>query len=182
MKKNNSGITLLVLVITIVVLTIIASIAVYEGKELIEKSKVQTLQTNMLTIQAKAKAYAEEIEAKIWVKKGEEKENARDDAFQDKVEFKRLPYQNENLTQIHLNHLSNEIKSEGYSAYLVTGSALEKMGLHDIQNEIYYVVYNQKENENENDSMLIDVIYKEGIKYNKNTYYTLSEIQNALLN
>ena len=66
MRKNNSGITLLVLVITIVVLTIIASITVYEGKELIDKSKVQTLETNMLTIQAKVKAYAEEIEAKVW--------------------------------------------------------------------------------------------------------------------
>ncbi len=182
MKKNNSGITLLVLVITIVVLTIIASITVYEGKELIDKSKVQTLQTNMLTIQAKTKAYAEEIEAKIWVKDGDEKETARNNGFLDKGEFKRLPYQEDNLTQTHLEHLSEEIKSGGYSAYLVTGSALEKMGLNDISNEIYYVVYNQKENENENDSMLIDVIYKEGIRYNKNTYYTLSEIQNALSN
>ena len=182
MKKNNSGITLLVLVITIVVLTIIASITVYEGKELIDKSKVQTLQTNMLTIQAKAKAYAEEIEAKIWVLNGTDKENERDNAFLDKGEFKKLPYQEDNLTQTHLEHLSDEIKSGEYSAYLVTGSALEKMGLNDISNEIYYVVYNQKENENGNDSMLIDVIYKEGIRYNKNTYYTLSEIQNALSN
>ena len=182
MKRNDSGVTLLVLVITIVVLTIIASITVYEGKELIDKSKVQTLETNMLTIQAKAKAYAEEIEAKVWVKEGEAKETARDKAFLDKGEFKRLPFQEENLSQAHLNHLSDEIKTEGYSAYLVTGSALEKMGLNDISNEIYYVVYNQKENENENDSMLIDVIYKEGIRYNKNTYYTLSEIQNVLSN
>ena len=82
MKKNDSGITLLVLVITIVVLTIIASIAVYEGKELIEKSKVQTLQTNLLTIQAKAKAYAEEIEAKIWTENDEtRKANKRNELF-----------------------------------------------------------------------------------------------------
>ena len=76
MKKNNSGITLMVLIITIIVLIIIASISVYEGKELIIKSKINTIKTNMLTIQAKAKSYAEEIDVKIWAES--DKDTKRD--------------------------------------------------------------------------------------------------------
>lgn len=177
MKKNDSGITLLVLVITIVVLTIIASIAVYEGKELIEKSKVQTLQTNMLTIQAKAKAYAEEIEAKIWTENDEnQKSSKRDRLFREKKSFSYpVSISDTNV----LSQISVDVKGENgdkYIAYEVTGNALVNMGLSDIQNERYIVIYNKDNLEK------IDVMYKDGTKYNKKTLYTLSEIQKELSN
>ena len=74
--KTNKGITLVALVITIIIMTIIASIAVYEGKDLITKSKIQTQIANMSTIKANAKKYVEEIEAKIW-QAGDDKETKR---------------------------------------------------------------------------------------------------------
>lgn len=169
MKKNNSGITLLVLVITIVVLTIIASITVYEGKELIVKSKIQTLETNMLTIQAKAKAYAEEIEAKIWVKDGDDKESARNTEFQSKKFTNSV-----SVDSSILNQVNEEVISDGYYAYTVTGEALTDMGLDDINTETYIVVYNSS------DCKKIDIIFPEGIKYNKKSLYTLSEIHKEL--
>ncbi len=169
MKKNNSGITLLVLVITIVVLTIIASITVYEGKELINKSKIQTLETNMLTIQAKAKAYAEEIEAKIWVKEGDDKESARNTEFQSKKFTNSV-----SVDSSILNQVNEEVISDGYYAYTVTGEALTDMGLDDINTETYIVVYNSS------DCKKIDIIFPEGIKYNKKSLYTLSEIHKEL--
>ena len=45
--EKNNGVTLLALVITIVVLLIIAGITVYEGKETINRSKLEELRTNM---------------------------------------------------------------------------------------------------------------------------------------
>ena len=162
MVKDNSGITLIVLVITIIVLIIIASISVYEGKELIAKSKVQTIETNMLTIQAKAKSYAEEIDAKIWTEKEDNKDSKRNEEFA-KKEFKSP---------------SVEIPSEVYDAncvfYQISEKGLTDMGLDDLKNEIYIVSYAKDDYKN------IDVIYPNGVTYKRVTYYTLSELKKAL--
>ena len=53
--KNNKGITLMTLVITIIVLLIIVSITVNYGIDSINKAQIQNMQTNMLLIEAKAK-------------------------------------------------------------------------------------------------------------------------------
>ncbi len=57
--KENKGVTLVALIITIVVLLIIASIGVYSGKETIQKANLEALRTNMLLIEAKAKGVVE---------------------------------------------------------------------------------------------------------------------------
>jgi len=48
------------------------------------------------------------------------------------------------------------------------------MGLDEIKNEQYMVIYDKDNLKN------VDVIYPEGIKYKNNTYYTLSAIQEVL--
>ena len=82
--KNEKGITILALVITIIILLIIASISINAGSQLIQEAKVQTIETNMLAIRAKAKAYAEEIEAATWALTSEEKETKRTELFNQK--------------------------------------------------------------------------------------------------
>ena len=181
MKKNNSGITLIALIITIIILIIIVSISVHEGKELIAKSKVQSLETNMLTIQAKAKAYAEEIDAKIWTESdnaGEADENgytpkdrARNTQFTSAEKAFTGPINIEN--QEILTQLNNDIATS-YVAYTVTGEALSKIGLDEIKDETYVVVYSK------NNYKLMDVIYPNGVKYENETRYTLSNLQSAL--
>ena len=109
MKRNDSGITLLALIIMIIVLIIIASISVYEGRELIEKSKVQTVETCMLTIQAKAKAYAEEIESKIWNKGDNDKESAKITNFDNKGFFR---IQNNTIDVKIVNQIDEDVKKE----------------------------------------------------------------------
>ena len=53
-KKNNKGITLVALIITIVVLIIIASITIYSGKETISKANNISIKIqNMLGVQPK---------------------------------------------------------------------------------------------------------------------------------
>ena len=55
--KNNKGITLIALTITIIILLILASITIYSGKESIKKAQLESLKTNMLLIKAKAKEH-----------------------------------------------------------------------------------------------------------------------------
>ena len=148
--KNNSGITLVALVLTVIIMTIIASIGVHEGRKIIKKSKIQTLQTSMLTIQAKAKAYSEEIEAKVWaIKTNQEKK--RKDYFEEKGL--------ENLTG---------------SEYKVTQSGLQKMGLEDLEGEDYFTVIFSNNYES------IDVKYSKSVNYEGKDLTLLSEIQREL--
>lgn len=187
MKKNDSGITLIALVMTIIVLIIIVSISSYEGSRMIATSKIQTLETNMLTIQAKAKAYAEEVDAKVFTA-GKNKRTARNEQFTKKFEDGKQHYRTIDLTNLQkgediLDQVDYRIKNS-YAAYIVTKSGLEAMGLKDIvdDEEIssedeetpYVVIFSI------NDYKLMDVIYISGINYNEEEFYTLSYIQSAL--
>ncbi len=165
MKKNNSGITLIALIITIIVLLIIASITTYEGKELIAKSKAQTLENNMLTIQAKAKEYAEEIDAKIWTES--DKDTKRNEEFLSKGFINP----SNSIDSKYIN-----IETTNYIAYTISPEGLSSMGLDEIKNEQYMVIYDK------DDYKKMDVIFTNGIKYKKVQYYTLSNLQSILSN
>ena len=80
--NNNKGITLLALAITIIVLSIIAGISINAGKQAIDQAEFQTIETNMLIIKAKAKSYAEEIEAATWALSDDEKTTERQSLFE----------------------------------------------------------------------------------------------------
>ena len=67
--KNEKGITLVALAITIIVLLIIAGIGYNYGKEAIQKAQLEELRTNMLLIEAKAKGLVEEVNFKIGLTK-----------------------------------------------------------------------------------------------------------------
>lgn len=60
MKERENGVTLVALAITIIVLLIVAGIAVYQGASIVQSSKLQSLKTNLLLIQAKVQIYAEQ--------------------------------------------------------------------------------------------------------------------------
>ena len=67
LKKEN-GITLASLAIIIIILLIIASIGFSSSKNLIKNSNLESLKTNMLLIQAKAKEYVEEVVHEMGIK------------------------------------------------------------------------------------------------------------------
>ncbi len=58
--KQNKGITIVALTITIIILLIIAGIVLYNGKDIIQRANLEELRTNMLLIEAKAKGLVEE--------------------------------------------------------------------------------------------------------------------------
>ena len=74
MNRKERGVTLVALVITVVVLLIIASIAVYSGSDTVRKAKLEELRTNMLLIEAKARGLVEEVNFKIGLTKPEDTE------------------------------------------------------------------------------------------------------------
>lgn len=168
--KKNSGITLIGLIITVIVMAILASITIYEGKRIISTSKVQTLETNMLTIQSKVKAYAEEIEARIWTES--DKDTARNAEFSAK-EIASATI-NTDFSSEALNQVKNSSIKSDYVAYKITGNALINMGLKEIQDETYIVIFSK------NDYKLMDVIYPVGVNYNGTVYYTASSLQEIL--
>lgn len=58
--RENKGVTLIALMITIVILLIIAGIAIYSGKDIIRRADLEALRTNMLLVEAKARGLVEE--------------------------------------------------------------------------------------------------------------------------
>lgn len=165
--KNEKGITLVTLVVTVIVLLIIVSIGAYEGKNIIEKANIQTLETNMLSIKTKAKEYAENVDAEVWVYEGEEKINKTKEAFA-KYNMEQTTIENENIQE--------QITIQNIVAYKVSMETLKLMGVEDnIEEDLeygeYLIVYDAENYSN------LDIIYTGGIKYEGQMYYTLSGLQ-----
>lgn len=165
--KENKGITLMTLVITIIVLLILAGISLNEGTSLIKKAKVENIMTNMITIKAKAKVIAEEVNAQVW-------NLAESDKLEKKQELYTQEYKMGNsvsLTTEQINALDSQI-GNSYECYLIITGTLEKMGLSDIQDgDNYVVVYNLS------DYTKLDIVFLSGIQYEGTMYYTLSKLQ-----
>lgn len=128
MNRKERGVTLVALVITVVVLLIIASIAVYSGSETVRKAKLEELRTNMLLIEAKAKGLVEEVNFKIGLTKPEDEGYA----------VKKEEAENEVYKGVGLE------KADGISApsaipvsecYKVTDATLQNWGLEDMEKE-----------------------------------------------
>jgi type II secretory pathway pseudopilin PulG len=166
--KKESGITLVALVITVIILLIIASISVYEGTDAIKNAKIQTIDTNMLTIKAKAKAYGEEIDAAIWALSDEDKSRKKDELIKE-YGMSATTINNSNI----ISQLDSEVSSD-YDVYEIS-QMLKNIGLNDTQDSSsssqYLVVYNSS------DYTKMDIVYTTGVTYNGTKYYTLSALQ-----
>ena len=62
MKKNENGVTMVALVIIIIVMIIISGVVIYEGTGAIDAAKKQSINTNLLLIQAKARTVQDKKE------------------------------------------------------------------------------------------------------------------------
>lgn len=59
--KQNKGITLISLAITIIVIGILAGVIIYAGTTILKEAKLQTINTDMLLIEAKAETIYEKL-------------------------------------------------------------------------------------------------------------------------
>lgn len=136
---NNKGITLITLTITIIVILILAGITFYNGKETINKAKLEELKTNMLLIKAKAREYVEEANFKIGIGTAEEKaeklETVRQEIYQTGGKLSKA----ENIpAKLGITDTN--------SCYYVTVEAKEQWGLNNLEDEETYLIQFDEEN------------------------------------
>ncbi|MBR3002404.1 MAG: prepilin-type N-terminal cleavage/methylation domain-containing protein [Clostridia bacterium] len=137
--KNNKGITLISLIITIVVLLILTGIAINYGTETIKNAKLETLKTNMMLIKAKTMEYVEEANFKAGTS-GQLKDgdNIKTEVANE-LKGELIPQSSNTYSFI------NYSESEGQYLYNVNG-ILSDIGLKDVEidsskDEKYLVVY-----------------------------------------
>ena len=147
--KNNKGITLVALIITIIVMLIIAGITIYGGSQVIKQAKTDDVKTNMLLLQAEVKNFVEQA----------------------KFENKKIEnFLNEGVTvgDKTLRIAQAEFK-QGVQLYSIE-TPMADLGLGKMDNEKYFIAMDI-------DKILVDVYFKPGVADSKSRYYFLSEME-----
>lgn len=165
--KNNKGITLIILVVTIIVLLILAGVTITAGTESIKKAKLETLRTNMLLIRAKGKEYCEEANFRIGTNNPPTEEDLK----------KGTDYltNEKQLNSAQSSELPVSGETFDYIAKLEEED-LKRIGLNEVANSsntgTFYIGFNIKDNQ-------VEVYNSIGYKStNGTTYYKLSDIEN----
>ena len=161
--KQDKGVTLVVLVITLIVLAILSGVSMNIGYGLIKKAKLENLKTNMLLIQAKAKEYVEQANFKLGT--GTE--------ITDEVKAELKGEEIQDTTTINKYSVENGLENK--LCYKLNDDNLKDMGLSNIEttDTDYYIVIYDIEN------IKVEVINTRGyISQDKKVYYTLSELNN----
>ncbi len=170
--KNNNGVTMISLVITIIVLIILATITIYSATGLIKRANIENLKTNMLLIEAKAKTALEETIFKI----KPFGDNPTDEQLIQigKIEEETLigikVGENEN---IKTKLISIGVPEENIeNCYYFNKEELDRIGLDTkIAEQEYYVV------QYDFDKLAIEVYYTKGYDYKGVTYYSLTQLE-----
>ena len=182
--NDDKGITIIALIVTIIVLVIIAGISIIGGSTLINISKAESIETNMLTIKAKAKEYIENVDSKNWAstdnnndsnygglstKEGKNRKELQGEKYKFTLIEDKTKYNN------YINWYEEE-----YTYYALGMDALAKMDLLYLYEETktYIIRYPLEDGDTKNLEM--DVICANGVLYKDVTYYNLSELEKVL--
>ena len=147
-KKNEKGITIVALVIIIIILIILAGVSITLGGDVIKSAKLQSINTNMLLIQAKAKVIFEESNFN-----------------KDETLLKGTKVSQITENQEVLKLISESIIEDVENSYVLSQEDLDEIGLYNIDIEDGYIVNYQTE----------EIIYVKGFKLKDTTYYKLSQ-------
>ena len=159
---NDKGISLIVLVITIIILIVLASITFEYGKTSINNAKLETLKTNMLLIKAKAMEYVEQANFKAGPSNSYKdlEDNLKTEIAQ---ELKGTP---DSGSYVYIT------LQDGQYLYDVTNE-LENMGIKDVNlasGEKYLVRYDVR-------NATVEVYNTKGFDINGTMKYSLTELQ-----
>lgn len=177
LRGNNKGITLLVLVITIVILTIIVGISMKYGMDTITYTTFQNTKTNMLLIEAKAKEYVENANYKLGIKPQEATEAMKEEA---RKELKGTLLTNLEVlgTRVQEIGISEQDVLDG-NVYKLTTEDLEKMSIRGVESNDekgwYIILYNVE-------NITAKVYYTYGVKVGKQIKYALDDIRDINVN
>lgn len=175
--KENKGITMVTLIITIVVLLILAGISIGTGNKVIKSSELENVKTNMLLIKVKGKEYVENANFKL----GTNFESATDQetritAAKGELKGTEITDSNEFNGNIGITETQLQEEKENLSFYYkLSTQDLTDMGLTNVKsdekNGWYIIKYNIKNVE-------VEVYNTQGFERDENKYYSLSELQN----
>ena len=156
--NNQKGITLTALAIIVVILSILATVTVGEIKDLVSNVKLETINTNLLLIQAKSKVIYE-------------KSNFNNDDSLLKGQKVSEITDNAKLQELKSKGVISESEENYNSYYLWNKQTIEELelGIKDMKDADFFIVNYITE----------EVISSKGYKHtDNNTYYKLSEIIN----
>lgn len=178
--KNNKGITMIALVITIVVLLILAGISIGTGNNIIKQSNLENIKTNMLLVKVKAKEYVENANFNLGTAfdkvTDENEKNAR-------IEKAKAELKGKEITDISIFNTNTNISQEELTTdnsnyiyyYKLDSQNLTDMGISNVKsdekNGWYIIKYDIKNIE-------IEVYNTKGFENNETIYYSLTELQN----
>ena len=132
--KQNKGITIVALTITIIILLIIAGIALYNGKDIIQRANLEELRTNMLLIEAKAKGLVEEANFQLGPNfKNESQENQATKL----AEVRQSIYADENKlgNSTSISGVPSGVPT-GDNVYVFTSETADLWGLDNVYGEL----------------------------------------------
>lgn len=150
MKKENKGITMVALIITIIVMLILATITVEIGTGQIKKAKLEDLKTTMLLIKGRAQIVADKEDF------GEEYDNTG---------MVKLA----EATNYDISNLQNIFNSleDTSNLYIWEQTAMDNNNIDvTITNKDFFVI----------DYVTGEVYYSLGYTYKDNTYYKLTDM------
>ena len=178
--KQERGVTLFALVVMIMVLAIIAGIALYSGKEVINNANLESMRTNMMLIEAKAREYIEDADFKMGTSPDDaKKESVRQEVYVNDAKLKRAYGDDGNAKISELSNVTMPSEVDTLSAadkkkiYYVTPEAMQQWGLNDIKidNGVAYLI----SLDDDTDNLKVEVYNTLGFQGN----YSLTEL-NAL--
>lgn len=166
--KEEKGVTLLSLTVTIVVIMILTGITIYYGFGMLTSVKLQDLRTNMLLIQAKAKEYVEEVS----FQKANQTDSEKIEQIKNQnLKGKKISSNTQILEEAEKTGVIDKNTIDEY--YYLESTDLESMGLGDLKDKSpeeigYFIIKYDIEN------IKVEVINTKG--YNGN--YTLEQLNN----
>lgn len=178
--RENKGVTMVVLVITIIVLLIIAGISVGTGNKMVKQSELENIKTNMLLIEVKAKEYVENANFNIGtafdkVTNATEKSNRINKA---KEQLKGTEVTDANVFNGNIGITATQIQEDNAKLvfyYKLSTEELIDIGLSNVESNEemgwYIVKYDVKNVE-------VEIYNTVGFQHEKTVYYSLSELEN----
>lgn len=182
MEKNN-GITMVALVITVIILLILSGISINAGSNIITKSKLENIKTDMMLIKVKGKEYVENANFNLGTSfeklTDENEKNTRLENAKTKLKGTEI----ENIEDLDskLSITSDKFKEEKENMiyyYKLSTQDLEDMGIENVKsdekNGEYIIKYDIKNIE-------IEIYNTQGFKNEDKYYYSLSELESLEL-
>ena len=156
---NSKGVTLIALVITIIVLLILASVAIYSGMDIIQSSKLTAFTTEMKIMQTQVNDLYDK-----W-KSGEIN---KDEIGKDLTYNTTVQNQANNVLIDELGLENNFSDLTGYRYF--DQETIQGLGIDGVEQEFFVNIENR------------EVISYEGLLYDGDMYYTLNQLPQGLYN